>query len=79
MLFVFETPAIQCFWMRNTPLALSIAFIAEDGRIVTLADMQPFSEQNHCSETAVRFALEMEQGWFSKRGIRTGDRVGGLK
>ncbi len=72
MLFVFEGLARRCFWMRNTLLPLSIAFIADDGRIVNLADMEPQSEQSHCSAEPVRFALEMNQGWFAKRGIKPG-------
>lgn len=75
MLFVFEQSDRQCFWMKNTPLPLSIAFIDDAGRIVNVADMQPLSEQTHCSSTPVRFALEMEQGWFQKRGVLVGDAV----
>jgi hypothetical protein len=77
MLFVFAQPAPQCFWMRNTPLPLSIAFIADDGTIVELADMQPLSDQNHCSSRPVRYALEMNQGWFAKRGIKPGFKLKG--
>ncbi len=72
MLFVFEQPATQCFWMRNTVIPLTAAFVADDGRIVNLADMQPMSEQSHCSTEPVRFVLEMNQGWFAKRNIRAG-------
>ena len=72
MLFVFEAPSVQCFWMKNTKLPLSIAFIADDGAIVNIADMKPFDESSHCSDKAVRFALEMEQGWFAKRGLKSG-------
>ena len=78
MLFVFESAERQCFWMKNTPLSLTIAFIADDGTIANTADMQPFSETPHCSEAPVRYALEMEQGWFRQRGVLTGDRVSGL-
>lgn len=77
MLFVFERPERQCFWMKNTPLPLTIAFIGDDGAIVNFADMTPFSEQAHCSEKPVRYALEMEQGWFRARGVIAGDRVSG--
>ncbi|WP_334135882.1 DUF192 domain-containing protein, partial [Tepidimonas sp.] len=59
MLFVFDRPAIQCFWMRNTFLPLTAAFIADDGRIVNLADMQPLDETSHCSREPVRYVLEM--------------------
>lgn len=77
MLFVFEEPAGQCFWMKNTLLPLSIAFIADDGTIVNLADMKPFDEGSHCSAKPVRFVLEMNQGWFAKRGIQAGFKLGG--
>jgi uncharacterized membrane protein (UPF0127 family) len=77
MLFVFEQPARQCFWMKNTLLPLSIAFLADDGRIVNIADMQPRSLDSHCSAQPVRYALEMNQGWFAKRGIKTGARLSG--
>jgi uncharacterized membrane protein (UPF0127 family) len=78
MLFVFESMERQCFWMKNTPLPLTIAFIAEDGSILNTADMEPFSETPHCSVAPVRFALEMEQGWFRNRGVLVGDKVLGL-
>ncbi len=77
MLFVFEQPSRQCFWMKNTPTPLSIAFIADDGTIVNLADMAPETEQSHCSAKPVRYALEMNQGWFAQRGIKAGSKLGG--
>jgi uncharacterized membrane protein (UPF0127 family) len=77
MLFVFDDVAPRCFWMKNTLLPLSIAFIADDGRIVNLADMQPRSEASHCSTEPVRYALEMNQGWFAKRSIKAGFRLKG--
>jgi uncharacterized membrane protein (UPF0127 family) len=77
MLFVFDSPAPRCFWMRNTPLPLTIAYIADDGAIVDLIDMQPFSDRTHCSSQPVRFALEMNQGWFAKRGIKPGFKLKG--
>lgn len=77
MLFEFEVPTRQCFWMKNTLLPLSIAFVADDGRIVNIADMQPQSVESHCSAEPVRFALEMNQGWFAKRGIKPGFKLKG--
>jgi uncharacterized protein len=77
MLFVYAQPNRLCFWMRNTLIPLTIAFIADDGRIVHLADMKPLDESSHCSTEPVRYALEMNQGWFSKKGIRKGDRLRG--
>ena len=77
MLFVFEQPSSQCFWMKNTLLPLTAAFIADDGTIVNLADMKPQTTNSHCSARPVRFVLEMNQGWFAKRGIKAGTRLGG--
>jgi uncharacterized membrane protein (UPF0127 family) len=77
MLFVFDSPSPQCFWMKNTPTPLTIAFLADDGSIVNLADMKPFDEASHCSAKPVRYVLEMNQGWFAKRGIKPGFRLTG--
>jgi hypothetical protein len=77
MLFVFEAPSPQCFWMRNTLLPLSIAFLADDGTVVNIADMQPQTDDSHCSAKPVRYALEMNKGWFDKRGIKPGARISG--
>jgi uncharacterized membrane protein (UPF0127 family) len=78
MLFVFEYKAQQCFWMRNTPLPLSIAFIEDDGTILQINDMAPKNDALHCSQRPVRFALEMEQGWFARKGQAVGAKLGGL-
>ncbi len=77
MLFVNDDLSVRCFWMRNTLIPLTIAFLADDGSIVNLADMQPRSETSHCSAQPVRYALEMRQGWFAKRGIKAGTRLHG--
>lgn len=77
MLFVFDVPGVQCFWMRNTLLPLTAAFVADDGTIVNLADMKPMSDESHCSAKPVRYVLEMNQGWFAKRGIKAGAKLGG--
>jgi uncharacterized membrane protein (UPF0127 family) len=77
MLFVFDEPAVHCFWMKNTLLPLSIAFLADDGTIVNIADMPPQTTDSHCPAKAVRYALEMNQGWFAKRGIKAGFRLAG--
>lgn len=77
MLFIFEEPQRQCFWMMNTYLPLTAAFIEDDGTIVNLADMQPLTTDSHCSTKPVRFVLEMHQGWFARRGIQPGDRLRG--
>ncbi|HEY9317803.1 MAG TPA: DUF192 domain-containing protein [Achromobacter sp.] len=78
MLFVFEQPDVQCFWMRNTLLPLSIAFIADDGTIVNIDDMAPQTEDPHCAKKPVRYALEMAQGWFAEHGIKAGRKIDGL-
>ncbi|CAN1558630.1 COG1430 Uncharacterized conserved protein [Burkholderiaceae bacterium] len=78
MLFVFEQPSVQCFWMKNTLLPLTAAFVADDGTIVNLADMKPQTTDSHCSTKPVRFVLEMNQGWFAKRGLKAGSRLAGV-
>ena len=77
MLFIFEEPKRQCFWMKNTLLPLSAAFVADDGSIVNIEDMKPQTLDGHCSTKPVRFVLEMNQGWFVKRGIKPGFRLQG--
>ena len=77
MLFVEENPGVRCFWMRNTLIPLSIAFIADDGTVINIADMKPRSDKSHCSARPVRFALEMNVGWFAKRGIKAGSKLRG--
>ena len=77
MLFVFDTPAQQCFWMKNTLLPLSIAFLADDGTIVNIAEMKPQTLDSHCSEKPVRYVLEMNTGWFAKKGIKPGQKLAG--
>ncbi|MBX3655539.1 MAG: DUF192 domain-containing protein [Ramlibacter sp.] len=77
MLFVFEQPSVQCFWMKNTLLPLTAAFVADDGTIVNLADMKPQTTDSHCSTKPVRFVLEMNQGWFARKGLKAGFKLGG--
>ncbi len=79
MLFTFDQANVQCFWMRNTVLPLSIAFIRDDGIITNIADMEPMTDTSHCSSAPVRYALEMEQGWFAKRGLQAGKKITGLR
>ena len=78
MLFVFPEAGVQCFWMKNTLIPLSIAFLDDAGRIVQIADMQPQSLDNHCSSRPVRFALEMNAGWFRSRGLAVGAKISGI-
>lgn len=75
MIFVFEQAAQQCFWMKNTLLPLTAAFVADDGTIVNLADMKPQTMQSHCSDKPVRYVLEMNRGWFTKKGIKAGSKL----
>ena len=78
MIFVFERPEPQGFWMKNTFIPLSIAFIAADGRIINIDEMQPQDESTHLSRAPALYAIEMRKGWFTERGIRSGDLVKGL-
>lgn len=77
MLFVFESPTRLCFWMKNTLLPLTAAFVADDGTIVNLENMKPQTTESHCSAKPVRFVLEMNQGWFAKKGVKPGSRISG--
>ena len=77
MVFVFEQPGVQCFWMRNTLIPLSAAFIDDSGTIINIEDMKPQSDDSHCSKKPVRFVLEMNKGWFDKRGLKAGSVIGG--
>jgi uncharacterized protein len=77
MLFVFDQPSQQCFWMMNTLLPLTAAFVDDDGTIVNLVDMKPQTTDSHCSAKPVRFVLEMNQGWFAKKNIKAGYKLTG--
>lgn len=79
MLFVMPVTGPAAFWMRNTLVPLSIAFIGPDGAIMEIHDMKPKSEEMVRSAfPRIAYALEMEQGWFSKNNIWPGERVSGL-
>ena len=78
MLFVYERNEPLSFWMRNTYIPLSIAFIAPDGRIINIEDMKPQSDQTHWSRGPAMYALEMKKGWFAERGIGPGAVVKGI-
>ena len=75
MLFIFERDEVLSFWMKNTLIPLSIAFIASDGRIIDIKDMYPHDENSVFSSRSVRYALEVPQGWFSRAGIQSGDVI----
>ena len=78
MVFVFDRSEQRAFWMKNTNIPLSIAFVAADGRIVNIEDMAPRDETSHFSVGPAMYAIEMRKGWFAERGIKAGDRVSGL-
>jgi uncharacterized membrane protein (UPF0127 family) len=77
MLFVFEQPSRQCFWMKNTLLPLSAAFIDDKGTVVNVEEMKPQTLESHCSAKPVRYVLEMNQGWFARKGIKPGAKLDG--
>jgi uncharacterized membrane protein (UPF0127 family) len=78
MLFIFDEAAVHCMWMKNTLIPLSVAFIDDRGAIVNIADMEPQTEASHCAAQPVRYALEMNRGWFASRGVKPGHRLGGI-
>ncbi len=78
MLFVFDRPARSCMWMKNTLIPLSVAFIDYDGTIVNIEEMAPMTTDSHCSAGWIRYALEMNAGWFRKNGLKPGSRISGL-
>ena len=75
MLFIFDRDEVVSFWMKNTYVPLSIAFITHDGRILEIRDMESESTTSVVSSRAVRYALEVPRGWFGKTGISAGDRM----
>jgi len=79
MLFVFPIAARYGFWMKNTPLPISIAFIGSDGRVINIANMRPYSLDIHYAQGVALYALEMNRGWFAAHGVRPGDTVEGLQ
>jgi uncharacterized membrane protein (UPF0127 family) len=79
MLFVFEAPQPLAFYMKNTYVPLSIAFVDARGRILNIEDMRPLDESTHWSKGQALYAIEMRQGWFASKGIGPGDAVVGLQ
>lgn len=78
MVFVFPKAAKYCMWMANTLMPLSVAFLDEKGTILNIEDMQPQTRDTHCAAAPATFALEMNVGWFKKRGISPGQTLGGM-
>lgn len=79
MLFVFREVAVQSMWMMNTYVPLSVAFLDANGVIVNIEDMQPQTQDTHAAAKPVKYALEVNQGWFKKRGIKPGAKVEGIE
>ena len=78
MLFIFKKADRYNFWMKNTTLPLSIAFIAADGSILNIEEMQPNTPDTHHAQSDALYALEMNSGWFARNGIKRGITVQGL-
>jgi len=79
MLFVFPDAESHCMWMKNTLIALSVAFIDAKGKIVSISNMQPRTETSHCAAAPAKFALEMSEGWFAAKGFKAGSTLLGLE
>ena len=79
MLFVFDEATTHCMWMKNTLIPLAVAFMDDEGAIVTILEMQPHDETSRCATKPARYALEMNKGWFAQRGIKPGTKIGGLE
>jgi uncharacterized membrane protein (UPF0127 family) len=79
MFFIFPQSELHCMWMKNTLIPLSVAFVDEKGKIVSISDMQPQTETSHCAAASAKFALEMPAGWFAAKGIKSGTTIQGLE
>jgi len=75
MFFIFEMDQVLSFWMKDTYIPLSIAYIGYDGTIIDIRDMYPRNTSPVHSSRSVRYALEVPQGWFDRAGIKTGNKV----
>jgi uncharacterized protein len=78
MLFVFDELGYHSMWMKNTLIPLSVAFVAEDGTILNILDMEPQTLDSHMAAGPARYAIETNKGWFAARKVKAGDRVAGL-
>ena len=79
MLFIFPQPEEKSFFMKNTKIPLSIAYLDEDGNILNIEDMKPYSTKGITSAGKAKYAIEVNQGWFDSKDIKPGDRVEGIK
>lgn len=80
MIFIFDQPRVQTFWMKNTLIPLSIAFIGQDLTIVDIQEMEPasaveLSPRLYTSSAPAKYALEMNKGWFAKHHVKTGEKI----
>jgi uncharacterized membrane protein (UPF0127 family) len=78
MLFAFEEPGQQCFWMKNTLIPLSVAFLDGEGRILNVLDMEPQTLDTHTSAGPALYAIETNKGWFEENNVKPGEKVTGL-
>ena len=79
MLFVFPDAALHGMWMMNTYIPLSVAFLDERGAIINIANMEPHTRNAHAAAKPAKYALEVNRGWFRKRGIKPGARLEGIE
>lgn len=79
MLFVFPDISRHAMWMMNTYIPLSVAFLDEGGTIINIEDMKPHTQDSHPSAKPAKYALEMNLGWFAKRGIKPGAKIEGIE
>ena len=79
MLFVFPDVSRHAMWMMNTYIPLSVAFVDEGGTIINIEDMKPHTQDSHPSAKPAKYALEMNLGWFAKRGIKPGAKIEGIE
>jgi hypothetical protein len=78
MLFVFPQAEAHCMWMKNTLIPLSVAFMDDQGKIVSIAEMRPQTETSHCAAAPAKYALEMSGGWFAAKGLKPGAMLLGV-
>jgi uncharacterized protein len=78
MVFLFNTPASVCMWMKNTLIPLSVAFIDSEGKIINIEDMEPQTTESHCAKKPAQYALEMNRGWFKQKNIKPNSIITGL-
>ena len=79
MLFIFPDEAFHSMWMMNTYVPLSVAFLDREGTIINIEDMQPQTKNTHSAKKPAKYALEMNLGWFAKRGVKPGAKIEGLE